>query len=79
MVKMFLTLRDDRKIHPYITMEVQELIIRASDGDVENYVRNRLEEENDGPRLRYHLLEQPSLREEIVRDVTQKADGMHVP
>jgi hypothetical protein len=79
LVNMFLTSRDDTKIHPYITREVQELIIRATDGDVENYVRNRLEEENDSPRLGYHLLEQPSLREGIVRDVTQEIDGMHVP
>lgn len=78
MVNIFLTSRDDTKVYPYITREIQELVIRASDDDVKNYVQSRLEEEIDSPRLGYHLLEQPSLREDIVRDVAQKADGMHV-
>jgi hypothetical protein len=60
-VNVFLTSRDD--IHPHMTRKMQELIIRATDDDVETHARSHLEEERDSPQLGYHLLEQPSLRE----------------
>lgn len=75
-INVFLTSRDD--IHPQMVRKMQKLVIRATEDDVKTYVRSRLEEERDSPRLGNHLLEQPSLGEDIVRNIVQKADGMHV-
>ena len=57
---------------------MQKLVIRATEDDVKTYIRSRLEEERDSLRLENHLLEQPSLREDIVRNIVQKADRIHV-
>jgi ankyrin repeat domain-containing protein 50 len=76
-INVFLTSRDD--IHPQMGgRKMQKLVIRATEDDVKTYVRSRLEEERDSPRLGNHLLEQPSLGEDIIRNIVQKADGMHV-
>jgi ankyrin repeat domain-containing protein 50 len=72
-INLFLTSRDDTKISPLVA---QEVIIRASDDDAHRYVESCLEEENDNPRLGYHLQVEPLLREGIIKKVTQRADRM---
>ena len=76
---IFLTSRDDIHVKPRLRREIVELPIRASDEDLKRYVAGHLLSEKINPgRLGHHLQNQPSLEEDIIRNVTEKANGMYV-
>ncbi len=76
---IFLTSRDNTNVKQYFAGDMEELIIRATDDDVQRYVEGRLTLEKISPLLLgYHLQAESSLEDDILRSVVKKANGMCV-